>query len=66
MSLDGIEIIEEMGIDINDWIEISAENQWSIRTLKLWFFLQKDFAATNTWASWPAILDDEAFKEMAS
>jgi len=66
MARDGIEIIEEMGIDVNDWIESSADNEWSIRTLKLWFFLQKDFAAANAWASWPAILDDEAFKEKAS
>jgi len=65
MSRDGIEIIEEMGIDVNDWIESSADNEWSIRTLKIWFFLQKDFAASNEWASWPLILNDETFKNSA-
>ena len=65
MSRDGIEIIEEMGIDVNDWIESSADNEWSIRTLKIWFFLQKDFAATHDWASWPAIMDDDVFKPKA-
>ena len=65
MSRDGIEIIDEMGIDVNDWIESSADNEWSIRTLKIWFFLQKDFAKTNAWASWPAILNDDAFRSAA-
>ena len=53
MTKDGIEIIEEMGIEYNDWIESSVDSEWSIRTLKLWFFLQKDYAKTHDWASWP-------------
>lgn len=65
MSRDGIEIIEEMGIDVEDWIESSADNEWSIRTLKIWFFLQKDFSANNSWASWPAIFNDDAFRSAA-
>ena len=65
MTKDGIEIIEEMGIDFNDWIESSVDSEWSIRTLKLWFFLQKDFSSGNEWASWPNILDDSAFMEQA-
>ena len=65
MTKDGIEIIEEMGIDFGDWVETSVTSEWSIRTLKLWFFLQKDFSASNDWAQWPKIFDDEAFMEQA-
>lgn len=65
MTKDGIEIIEEMGIDFNDWVESSVDAEWSIRTLKLWYFLQKDFSATNDWAAWPNLFDDSAFMEKA-
>ena len=65
MTKDGIEIIEEMGIEYNDWIESSVDSEWSIRTLKLWFFLQKDYAKTHDWASWPQLFDDSAFMEKA-
>ena len=65
MTKDGIEIIEEMGIDFNDWVESSVDSEWSIRTLKIWFFLQKDFAANNDWASWDKIFDDTSFMEKA-
>ena len=65
MTKDGIEIIEEMGIDFNDWVESSVDSEWTIRTLKLWFFLQKDFAKEKDWASWEKIFDDTAFMEAA-
>lgn len=65
MTKDGIEIIEEMGIDFNDWVESSVDSEWTIRTLKLWFFLQKDFVAANEWAAWPNLFDDSAFMEKA-
>jgi len=65
MTKDGIEIIEEMGIDFNDWVESSVDSEWSIRTLKLWFFLQKDFSAANDWAAWPNLFDDSTFMEKA-
>jgi len=58
----GISIIKEIGIDVNDWIESSADNDWSIRTLKIWFFLLKDFSATHEWAAWPEILKDDPFR----
>ena len=47
ITKDGIEIIEEMGIDFEDWTESFADSEWSIRTLKIWYFLQKDFASNN-------------------
>lgn len=65
MSKDGIEIIEEMGIDFEDWVESSVDSKWTIRTLKLWFHLQKDFTSANAWAAWPAIFDDSAFMTAA-
>lgn len=65
MTKDGIEIIEEMGIDFEDWVDSSVDSEWSIRTLKIWYFLQKDFAKTHEWASWPLIFDDSAFMEKA-
>lgn len=65
MTKDGIEIIEEMGIEYNDWVESSVDSEWTIRTLKLWFFLQKDFAKSNDWASWPKLFDDSSFMEAA-
>ena len=39
MAQESLEIIKDMGIDYDDWIESSSENEWTIRTLKLWFFL---------------------------
>lgn len=65
MTKDGIEIIEELGIDFNDWVESSVDSEWSIRTLKLWFFLQKDFSKANSWADWPNLFDDSEFMENA-
>lgn len=61
MTKDGIEIIEEMGIDYQDWIESSVDSEWTIRTLKLWYFLQKDFSVENDWAAWPNLFDDSVF-----
>lgn len=39
MAKDGIDIIQEVGIEYQDWVESSVDSDWTIRTLKLWFFL---------------------------
>ena len=65
MSKDGIEIIQEIGIEYNDWEECNKDSNWTIRTLKLWFFLQKDFLVANKWAAWPDLFDQSAFMDKA-
>ena len=61
----GLEILQDCPIEFEDWSENSAEQEWVIRTLKIWFFMIKDFAVIHKWASWPAILDDQAFIKKA-
>lgn len=61
----GLEILQDCPIDFEDWSTTSAEEEWVIRALKIWFFLIKDFALIHKWASWPKILDDAAFIEKA-
>ena len=39
MAKDSLEILKDMGIEYDDWIEASVDNEWTIRTLKIWFFL---------------------------
>ena len=39
MAKESIEIIKDMGIEYDDWMESSVDNMWTIRTLKIWFFL---------------------------
>jgi hypothetical protein len=39
MAKESIEIVKDMGIEYDDWMETSVDNVWTIRTLKLWFFL---------------------------
>ena len=36
---ESLEVLKDMNIDYDEWIEGFAENDWTIRTLKLWFFL---------------------------
>jgi hypothetical protein len=61
----GLEILQDCPIDFEDWSSASADEEWVIRTLKLWFFCIKDFAVVHQWASWPQILDDTAFIKKA-
>lgn len=65
MCAQGLEILQDCPIDYEDWSGSSAEEEWVIRTLKLWFFLIKDFAHIHKWASWPQIFDDKAFMKKA-
>jgi hypothetical protein len=37
-----------------------------IRTLKLWFFMQKNFSIVHKWAQWPEIFQDNDFMKRAS
>ena len=61
IAKDGIDIVKDIEIEYDDWIEQSEESEWTIRTLKLWFFMQKGFADSNPWAQWPQIFDDKSF-----
>ena len=65
MCSQGLEILQDCPIDYEDWSGSSSEEEWVIRTLKLWFFLIKDFAHIYKWASWPQIFDDNAFMKKA-
>ena len=38
MAKESLEILKDMGIEYDDWIEASIDNEWTIRTLKIWFF----------------------------
>ena len=62
---DGLGILQELPLDYEDWVDKEANKEWVIRTLKIWFFLQKDFAVIHPWASWPQIFDDAAFIKKA-
>ena len=62
---DGIDIVKDIQIEYDDWTETSLESVWTIRTLKLWFFLIKGFPQANTWAQWPMIYNDKAFMDKA-
>ena len=62
----GLEILTDCPIDFEDWSSTSMEQEWVIRTLKIWFFMIKDFAVIHKWASWPLILDDSAFIKKAA
>ena len=41
------------GLDINT----SVDSDWTIRTLKIWFFLVSE-SSNFGWSSWPQIFDD--------
>lgn len=43
----GLEILQDCPIDFEDWSSASADEEWVIRTLKLWFFCIKDFAVVH-------------------
>ena len=58
MAKESLEIIKDMGIDYDDWIDASIDNEWTIRTLKIWFYLLEEKSA---WAQWPAIFNDADF-----
>ena len=38
MAKESLEILKDMGIEYDDWIENSVDNEWTIRTLKIWFY----------------------------
>jgi len=57
--------LEDIPCDFSDWQDTEAENEWVIRTLKLFYFCQQDFVAQNVWAQWPRIVhckDDTVFE----
>ena len=62
MAKDSLEILKDMGIEYDDWIEASVDNEWTIRTLKIWFFL---LGEQSSWAQWPAIFNDAEFMQHA-
>ena len=65
ISMEGLEILEDIPIDYDDWEETAHEEQWVIRTLKLWFFMQKNFNVVHRWAAWPEIMSDKDFMKRA-
>lgn len=48
IAKDGIDIVKDIQIEYDDWIEASVDSEWTIRTLKLWFFMLQD--NNNSWA----------------
>ena len=62
MAKESLEIIKDMGIDYDDWIDASIDNEWTIRTLKIWFYL---LGEKSSWAQWPAIFNDADFMTSA-
>ena len=62
MARESIEIVKDMGIEYDDWMETSVDNVWTIRTLKIWFFL---LGEQSPWAQWQAITDDADFMKHA-
>ena len=52
--------MKEVDFDIDEWIESSEDNDWVIRTLKIWFIFQKDYQKL-AWCNWPLIEDDGMF-----
>ena len=38
-SKNGLKICKEIQVNYDDWIEESVDSLWTIRTLKLWYFL---------------------------
>jgi hypothetical protein len=65
ISIEGLEILDEIPIDYDDWEESAPDEKWVIRTLKLWFFMQKNYNIVNRWAAWPEILSDKDFIKRA-
>lgn len=65
IAKDGIDIVKDIQIEYEDWIEASVDAEWTIRTLKLWFFMLKGFPEKNAWAQWPQIFHDKAFMDKA-
>jgi len=65
ISTEGLEILEDIPIDYDDWEEGAQEEKWVIRTLKLWFFMQKNFNVVHRWAAWPEIMSDKDFMKRA-
>jgi hypothetical protein len=55
-----LEILEDAPLDIEEWIEEQKENEWVIRTVKLWFTLHSSYNKQD-FVQFPAILDDQAF-----
>lgn len=65
MTTQGLEILQDIPVDYDDWVETAIDETWVIRTLKLWFFMQKNFSIVHKWASWPDIFNDTSFMKKA-
>ena len=40
-SLNSLEVLNDTDFDAEEWLSSHSDNQWVIRTLKLWFTLNK-------------------------
>lgn len=56
--------MQDSPFELEDWIAEQSENQWAIRTVKMWFTLHSQLNK-NECAAFPQILDDKAFFEKA-
>eukprot|EP00352_Strombidinopsis_acuminata_P002466 CAMPEP_0176399216 /NCGR_PEP_ID=MMETSP0126-20121128/46571_1 /TAXON_ID=141414 ORGANISM="Strombidinopsis acuminatum, Strain SPMC142" /NCGR_SAMPLE_ID=MMETSP0126 /ASSEMBLY_ACC=CAM_ASM_000229 /LENGTH=188 /DNA_ID=CAMNT_0017774641 /DNA_START=1253 /DNA_END=1819 /DNA_ORIENTATION=- len=56
----GLEILEDIPFDYEDWEETANEQTWCIKTLKIWFTLIKDFSEDNEWCNWANMFYKEA------
>lgn len=43
----GLEILEDIPFDYEDWEETAPEQPWCVKTLKIWFTLIKDYSEEN-------------------
>lgn len=50
-----MQILEDIPCDFSDWQDSENENDWVIRTLKLFFFCQPAYVKQNVWVQWPRI-----------
>lgn len=45
-------------MDHQEWCEKEKNNEWVIKTLKLFFFMQKNFQNVHkNWCSWPILIN---------
>lgn len=66
--MNSLQILEDIPCDYSDWVDTESKNDWVARTLKLFYFSQKNFSRIYPWARWPEIvhMPDETFFEKAS
>jgi hypothetical protein len=59
-----LEVLNDTEFDATEWLDTSADSNWVVRTLKLWFTLHKQYNQQE-WTQFPEILKDKQFFEEA-